>query len=864
MDSILLDTIQIDSFYLDTIVVDSIVMDTFLIDSMFMDTIVVDSIALDTILVDSVFFNAATSMNDTVQVDSIVMDTFMIDSIFYDTIVVDSIAFDTIMLDSIFLDSILIDSTFLDTVAINTMNIDTNSYTLITDGNPNLGNIFIPVSNGWSWVGMQFDTLTDVVGLSAKLFSQSDIHIYAYASPTDSTLVATYETGVDDYQLKLLEINQTAVHQIKLWSTSMINIFELGAVSEYPKESVVVDLGSSQALGQIVTRYWAGVDRAVATALLISEDSINWYELVQLDPGNMDVLSIQVDFDTTARYIKIEHSLSLIDYSRVYVWEVGVYDEFGIYAPYPTAKPSEITLGELLGMNTLWGWGFNQYTDLIPQGEGPEKFDTISSYARNYHFMDWDVGDPDSIPDYSNMATSGTHYGFEWLDWDREYQEWIDRGIDPHACIMFSHAFAPSSWDSLNFSSAYHYGYEFAKHFGPTQGNGYIDKIEIGNEPWYYDSTEYRLVMSNMAAGIKDADQAIEVFPCALQAHDSISEQSIIGFKHYIGTRLTPADTANIDGVNIHAYCWDFDEAGDRISVAPEVGTSEFSSINSMIKWRDENIPNKKVIVSEWGYDIDSPNEPCIHSECVSERAGAVYTARAALILHRLGVDEATIFWFANSVDTSTLFNRSGLLESVNNNFNEKHAFVALTTMVDTLEHAYFQQVIQEDDEAYIYMYADSLGQPSHLVAWSPNDGDSTLDYDLDWYSPDYVPLHATRILGEQHGGTPFAVPTYTNDTMHLVLNSAPTIIRLAQNPCVDHLSVPTIGNASIYAADSTLSSDAVLPTGVTDTIFYQAAQTITLESGFCNDGTTNFKASIEQCVIDSLLPLMQSRDSSY
>lgn len=859
VDSIFSVTVQVDSFFVDTIVVDSIALDTIMIDSMFLDTIVVDSIAFDTIVVDSVFFNDTTMMYDTMQVDSIVIDTFMIDSIFYDTIVVDSIVMDTFMVDSTFVASVMVDSTFLDSIPLLSEIIDNNDYSVLTDGDIDNDIISMPIVDSLAWIGITFDTLRPVLATSIKLFSLSDVDIYAYTSPTDSIFVGTFENGVDDYQLIRYPIMMDSVHQVKMWSTSVIDIFEIGALQDYPKESVTVDLGASQPVKQIVTRYWAGDQRAAASAIFISEDSTNWFELAQLDPNNMGELTIPIDFDTTARYIRVEHSLALVDFGRVFVWEIAAFDANGIYVEPPTPTPGDKTLKEILGINTLWGWGYNQYTEFTPAGEGPDMFDTISSFGRNYHFMDWDVGDPDSIPVYTDMATNGTHYGFEWLDWDREYEQWIARGVDPQACIMFSHAFGPETWDSLNFSSAYHYGYEFAKYFGPTQGNGIIDKIEIGNEPWFYDSTDYRLIMSNMARGIKDADAAIEVFPCALQAHDNLSEQTTFGLRNYIGTRVTPADTANIDGVNIHAYCWAIDSTGERIAVEPENPISEFRSITNMIKWRDTNMPNKKVIVSEWGYDIDSPSEPCIHSECVSERAGAVYTARASLILQRWNIDEATIFWFANSIDTSTTFNRSGMLNSINDNFSEKHVFEAMTTLVDSLEHAYFFDVIQEDEEAYIYQYSDSLGQPTHLVAWRPKDGNDTLDVDVQWYSPDFVPLHATRVIGEQVGGTSITVPSYANDTMFLSINTAPTIIRLADNPCIDHRTVTNLGGQTVFAADSTLMSDAILPAKA-DTILYQAGQKITLENGFQVDGTNNFRASIEECVIDSLLPLMQNQ----
>jgi len=97
---------------------------------------------------------------------------------------------------------------------------------------------------------------------------------------------------------------------------------------------------------------------------------------------------------------------------------------------------------------------------------------------------------------------------------------------------------------------------------------------------------------------------------------------------------------------------------------------------------------------------------------------------------------------------------------------------------------------------------------------------------------------------------------------MSFTINTAPTIIRLANNPCVDHVSVPTIGIETLYTADSTLTSTAVIP-AITDTILFQAGQTITLDTGFSSDVSTHFQAIIEECVIDSLLPLMQNQDDS-
>ena len=53
---------------------------------------------------------------------------------------------------------------------------------------------------------------------------------------------------------------------------------------------------------------------------------------------------------------------------------------------------------------------------------------------------------------------------------------------------------------------------------------------------------------------------------------------------------------------------------------------------------RDRSAPGLPFYLSEWGWDSAGAGETCDFSQCVSERAQALYAVRSALMLQRLGV----------------------------------------------------------------------------------------------------------------------------------------------------------------------------------------------------------------------------------
>ncbi|HHH49409.1 MAG TPA: discoidin domain-containing protein, partial [Saprospiraceae bacterium] len=519
-----------------------------------------------------------------------------------------------------------------------------------------------------------------------------------------------------DYDvLTRLKTNLTNVKTIRLQSDATFNIREIAALATAAKEFITIDLLQPKIIGWIETRHWAGEGTATATELLLSADNKKWYKVADLNPSSLQTIVTKVAPPVKARYIKVAHTLVENDWNKVFLWKINAYDQNGPFGQMPIAQKNKHSFRELLGVNAIWGWGHKSYAGLLKENEGPGLYNSIASHARNYHFIKWEVTDPDHTPDYKAMAEGKGMEAQAWLDWDREYKVWQAKDLRVHAAVKFGEIDA-NKWDRP-YESAYKYAYAFAEHFGPTHGNGLVDVMEIGNEPWYYEADLYKNILLGMAKGAKAADPKMFVLPCALQSAFPQNENEGL-FKNYMGARITPQIAPYLDGINVHYYSWTHRADGTRIAVHPEDPASDMRGILNDIRFRNKNMPDKPIYVTEWGWDSDGGGEDCTHSECVSEQAQAIYAIRALLMYARLGVDGMTWFFYANEGPNSSLFTRSGLTSSPSKGFQKKKSYYALQSFIKTLGDKHFLKVIKEDQQGWVYLLGDKKGKPTHLVAW--------------------------------------------------------------------------------------------------------------------------------------------------
>lgn len=632
----------------------------------------------------------------------------------------------------------------------------------------------------------------------------------------------SYPIGTSGHQRFTVEMDQ--VTEVYLSSPSAFSIQEMAAYSQPLTEHLTMDLGEKKQVSWIRTRQWNGAGTAISATLLLGNhpDSLVWVK--DLDPSILDFQTIQLPEPVQARYLRLEIQLADENYKKAAIQEITVYDEYGNYGPPPAPKPQDRSFGELFGLNTVWAWGTKKVPNLQGPDEGAQKFIRAASQARNYHNIHWDTPDPDQIPSYD---PDNLQVHLKWTQWEQEYSDWKNKGFSVDATYTFDR-FRESDWDSP-YESAEALGQAFAGTFGP--GNlDLIRSAEIGNEPWDYSNETYRLILEGMAKGMKSADPALTVLPAALQASNPEAGNSGIS-KNYMGYKLSEAAAPYLDGINLHLYSYIRNEAGIRLAVYPEHPASEMRALFAGLRFRDHNMPGKEVHVTEWGWDASSENETASNSEAVSAISQAVYAVRGLLWLSRMGVDRAHWYFYANvdleSTDSQRNYDRSGLTESLNFNFKEKRSFIAAEALQNRMASLRFQEVLKEDEKAYIYLLRNEAGEDSHLIAWRPVTGDDSVAVSLPF--PYELAAEAAWYLSGLDPQGEVATVRYENGHLMLPLSSKPVLIKLSKS---SQSTMRIRQDASLLSEESDGNVKLILKTGSP----LEGAESIALTHDLGND----------------------------
>jgi len=533
---------------------------------------------------------------------------------------------------------------------------------------------------------------------------------------SDKTTVLEYAPN-DNYSLKTnLPHVAVSIDAIELACENPFDVFELAMLVKDPYEGIVLDFGNIVPIGQIYTRHMSS-DFVIRTTVELSTDGKNWTTVAELFPQAIPFIPLILNREYKVRFLRILHYLKPADYAKAVIWEVKAYDRFG-----PYGKPIEFSknpkkISERMGINGIWGWGYNTYSDNLPEGSGPYLFNKVASLARNYHELLWDVTNPSEVPDYAAMADGKGTKPFWWLNWDREYSVWKQAGLKVSSTIMFTARTTPTHSWSDPAENARKYGFAYARHFGKSYGNGLIDLIEAGNEPWDFPKGFYPKVLIGMVEGLKQGDPKIKVLPGAFQA--TFRQYEGHEENHYIADNIPAGITPLLDGLNGHFYSHTFDRTGKRVTVNPEDPRSGLHGIRNLMRWRDANMPGKPVYITEYGFDSQGGSEDCPFSECITENQQAAWGLRTAMILLRQGAEEVFWYFYANEFTYPVLHSRSGLTASVDKAFKPKVSYYAFKKFYSILGNSRLERVLAETDQLYAYLFRNDQGN-TYVVVWSP------------------------------------------------------------------------------------------------------------------------------------------------
>ncbi len=325
-------------------------------------------------------------------------------------------------------------------------------------------------------------------------------------------------------------------------------------------------------------------------------------------------------------------------------------------------------------------------------------------------------------PYYKNGECPGN--GYEWRGWPHKWYNAEEWGGD-EASIR---------------QNAKKYAAAFVTTFCPDDESRecVVNVLEVGNEPWGDPGIPaFHAIQRGVIDAMKEhygsddpADWRMKLSTAAFQADDPNS--SINDYVDY----MIPEDVRPYyTYISIHPYA--FHITGDRITETPEAAEGEFLRFKNLEEWRRIHMPQAMLNVTEFGWNSKDLGN---NFPGVGEVAQSVYTLRAILLMSRYRVNKAFIYELFDQPGV-TLFNSTGLIGR--NNTPVKKGFQALTRFQESYGDKVFLKALHEDldpeNGMIAYVLGNKNGQPTHLVAWRPNNINNITDYPSDYIEKNII-----------------------------------------------------------------------------------------------------------------------------
>lgn len=338
----------------------------------------------------------------------------------------------------------------------------------------------------------------------------------------------------------------------------------------------------------------------------------------------------------------------------------------------------------------------------------------MSKLLRDYHGLDWDIGDDTSYVPRFPMSRNQ-------VNWEELYGSWVKAGYTIDVSVMLGNT-PPKAWKDMK-KDAFQYGREFAKFFGPS-GRNLVTSVEIGNEPGNYPDADYRTLFESMAQGFRAGDPRMKVVTCATFASPS-------GEYHKSLTCVQGLEPL-YDAINVHSYAQVEGWPTWRRSYPEDPKIPYLKDIQKVIDWRNAKARGKQVWLTEFGWDATTkPNakEGTFKDWVgVTDTQQAQYIVRSFLVFSAMDMDRAYLYWF-NDADAPSVHAAAGLTR----NYTPKPSFYAVTHLLSSLgEYRFSRMVHAVTGDLYAYEFIHSTDRKRVVWAvWSPTGSNRTKDVTL-------------------------------------------------------------------------------------------------------------------------------------
>lgn len=390
----------------------------------------------------------------------------------------------------------------------------------------------------------------------------------------------------------------------------------------------------------------------------------------------------------------------------------------------------------------------------------PKLYAATCRLARDYHNLDWDVGEETDYWPRFPFARNN-------VNWEQVYGDWKKEGFDTDVCVQFGYS-KKEKWANIERDS-HTYGFSLARFFGPN-GRKLISSIEIGNEPGLYDDETYRTVFKNMAAGIRVGDSNVLIATCAMTTGKS--GQYAKSVECFQGLESL------YDVLNLHTYAEIEGWPTWRRSFPEDPGIKYLTNIAEIVNWRNQHAPGKQIWVTEFGYDASTKKAPeagdfkkWIGS---TETQQAQYLVRSFLVFSTLDINRAYIFFF-NDDDEPHVHGSSGLTRR----FEPKPAFYAVAHLYKMLGEYRFSQVLTAtQNDLFVYEFASGTDPSDHvLVAWSPTGSEISSDKSIPIGKNEVIKVERMPLKAGAAESVPWKKAS--PDSITLTVTESPAYIRL-------------------------------------------------------------------------------------
>ena len=486
----------------------------------------------------------------------------------------------------------------------------------------------------------------------------------------------------------------------------------------------------------------------------------------------------KIEIGKNAQYILLEYKNGeLPSEVLVYGYTVAEGD-----VKISTEKRTNKKLGEMMGLCTLVnspsvtnlkcvsvireyhnvGWSYNNSVGFI----GANSFDTPHGVA-DLHYSKWSAAGLTVIP------------CLQWKSGDAdEVAHVYDKttGKLNSAVASYEEKFLPSTYlayADLMFNYAARYGSNKEKKLqnvilsriaaSKRVGMGYIEWIEMGNEPNGEDSSGYnafQLAALTSAAydghcktigfevlekegksesmyffGGKNADPNIKLAMAGLAG----IANTMIGSMVYWMKSNRPDGSIAMDAFNVHTY---FKKTMVMNDQTIDIGTSpeEFGLVKALSKlaeFRDKYYPDTELWLTEFGWDTAQQYtvETAAHEYTGADghtytgrEVQAMWLTRAFLILSALGVDKADVYMELDTVKEDDCQGKYGTCGIVDVDGNKKMSYYYLYALKNTLgEYRFTRELSTGNPNVWAYEFTDDKGNTTYAL-WCPTSDGTRVD----------------------------------------------------------------------------------------------------------------------------------------